>query len=192
MPSGCLSSPAWASAPIASARQALNDDVGFADAPLQLQIGPELGSAHRGAVVVWCVSTIVGVLAAFTLRIMSSASSETLLSAAARLRLPGLLFVAISLLLQQTIVSSVMLVSGVSDEGWGVRDALVGCIGLLATVCVVAPVAVVLDPRAARFRAVVTSDAPKASKPVKVTTCKKRFVLCLRWLTQAETEWQPR
>lgn len=99
--------------------------------------------------------------------------------------LPGRGFIVIALLLQQVIVSSVLLVSAPSFVGWFAENALVACSGVLAAGIVFVLLASVLDRRSNRFRA---KGVPQASD------CRRSISLghLVQWLTSASTLWHPR
>ncbi|CUG53875.1 membrane-associated protein, putative [Bodo saltans] len=79
-----------------------------------------------------------------------SARFASLVCHAAKLRLPGMYFVVVSLLLQPTVTASLLILIYGEDGS----DAVIGAAGFFATILVVCGIGRVLDPRRVHFRAV--------------------------------------
>lgn len=144
--------------------EVLESSVDAFTSPTQLQLGSAVGASHRGAVVgnvAVCVC-LFAIAAALVLAVACAAtplnrrcmSRQSLLLASGRLRVPGLCWVLVCLLLQPTLTSALLLLrSAAASSSPPADDAAVGLLGVLLTVISLGGVAVVLGPRQVKFQA---------------------------------------
>lgn len=177
----------------------LQSPLGYTDSPLRLMVGAAAGAPHRGAVigntlVLWvgggaAAGAVTGAAWVVWWRRAVSPSE-----AAARLRLPGVLTAALSLVLQQTVASSVTLLQfagGVGQHGLTSPtpggDAVLGAVGLLC-VCAVGVVlcAILLQPAEA-FPAQAVAQRRVLPRGGRWTVS-----VWLAWWVAETVAWRPR
>lgn len=181
-----------------------DDDTVFLDDPLKLRLGRQRGAAARGTVVGNLVLLLACIAVGFAMtmavyRCASSArrrrcssvpkpsTAQMIITNAAKLRLPGMFFIVVSLFLQPLVSASVLLV-GYGDGG---VDSAIGGLGLCVVGTLVAAMGRVLDPRRGSFRAVAERGRDDDDDDLGVI--RRRAALRAKWgasVLRAEALWR--